>query len=196
MNPELKKFIIKEAKEWLEAILVAAVLAFFIRAFIFEIYKIPTGSMEPTLKIGDRIAVVKFPYGPKIPFTKKHLPAMKEPKIGDIVVFVYPKDPKRDFVKRLVGKGGDKIEIKNGFVLRNGVPLTEPEAFRSISYTNMGPYGQEGMVIEVPKDSYFVLGDNSSSSRDSRYWGFVPKENYIGKVVFRIWPLKRFGKVQ
>ncbi len=196
MRPELKQAIIKEIKEWIEAIVVAAILAFFIRAFIFEVYKIPSGSMEPTLQIGDRIVVIKYPYGPKIPFTKKHLPALKEPKVGDVVVFVYPEDPTRDFVKRLVGKGGDTIEIKNGFVLRNGAPLTEPKAFRSISYRNMGQYGQEGKVVRVPENSYFVLGDNSASSRDSRYWGFVPKENFIGKVVFRIWPLRRWGKVK
>ncbi len=196
MDSNLKQLIIKEIKEWLEAIVVAAILAFFIRAFVFEIYKIPSGSMEPTLQIGDRILVVKYPYGPRIPFSGKHLPAMKEPKIGDVIVFIYPEDPTRNFVKRLVGKGGDTIEIKNGFVLRNGAPLTEPKAFRSISYRNMGQYGQEGQLIKVPKDCYFVLGDNSSSSRDSRYWGFVPKENFIGKAVFRVWPFNRAGKIE
>ncbi len=190
-----KKWIIRELKEWAEAIVIAAILAGLIRTFIFQVYKIPSGSMIPTLQIGDRVIAIKYPYGPRIPFTNIHLPRLKEPKIGDVIVFLYPEDPKKHFVKRLIAKGGDTVKIKDGTVFVNGRPLLGP-VFRNIWYYNMGPYGREGEEIKVPQHCYFVLGDNSISSKDSRYWGFVPEKNLVGKVVFRIWPLNRFGKIK
>ncbi len=178
-------------KEWAESILVAVVLALVIRTFVVQAFKIPSGSMIPTFSIGDRIFVNKFLYGARIPFLGVNLPAVRQPKRGDIVVFISPETPKKDFVKRLIAVGGEMVEIKDGRILINGKVAEEPSSVRSIYYYNSGEYGREGQAIEVPKDSYFVLGDNSGSSRDSRYWGFVPKKNMLGKVIFIYWPLHR-----
>ncbi len=190
-----KEWLLRELKEWAEALVIAAILAAILRTFIFQVYKIPSGSMIPTLKIGDRVIAIKYPYGPRIPFTKIKLPMMREPEIGDIIVFLFPLNPKKHYVKRLIAKGGDTVEIKEGTVFVNGHPLLDGP-FRKITYYNIGPYGKEGEKVVVPKGYYYVLGDNSLSSMDSRYWGFVPKENLVGKVVFRFWPLSRFGRVK
>ncbi len=190
-----KEWLIREIKEWTEAIIIAAVLAILIRTFIFQVYKIPSGSMIPTLRIGDRVIAWKLPYGPRIPFTHIKLPKWKDPKRGDIIVFLYPLDPKKHFVKRLIAKGGETVEIKSGTVFVDGKPLLEGP-FRDITYYNLGPYGEEGKKIKVPPHHYYVLGDNSLYSKDSRYWGFVPEENLVGKVVFRFWPPNRIGKVR
>ncbi len=189
-----KQWIIKEIKEWAEAFVIALILAIIIRSFIFQVYKIPSGSMIPTLKIGDRVIAIKYPYGPKLPFTNVHLPRLKEPQVGDIIVFLYPENPKLHFVKRLIAKGGDVVEISNGTVFVNDVPLLDGP-FRNRTYYNAGPFGGENQKIKVPEGYYYVLGDNSASSRDSRFWGFVPEKNLVGKVVLRIWPLSRFGRV-
>ncbi len=185
----------REVKEWTEAIVVAALLAIVIRTFIFQVYKIPSGSMIPTLMIGDRVIAIKCLYGPIIPFTHIKLPKLKDPNRGDVIVFLYPEDPKKHFVKRLIAKGGETVEIKSGTVFVNGKPLLDGP-FRNITYYNMGPYGQEGKKITVPPHCYYVLGDNSLVSKDSRFWGFVPEKNLVGKVVFRFWPLTRIGRVK
>lgn len=180
-------------REWIEVIAAAFLLAFVIKVFVFELYKIPTGSMIPTLLVGDRIVVVKFIYGPRLPFLNIRLPGFKQPKRGDIVVFVSPEEPKKTFIKRFVASEGEDVEILDGKILVNGKVLNESPAFRKFYYYNRGDFGQEGKVLKVPKDSYFVLGDNSASSKDSRYWGFVPKNYLIGKAVLIIWP---FGRIQ
>lgn len=178
-------------REWTEAIVFAAFLAFFvIRPFIVQAFKIPSGSMRPTLLEGDRILVNKFIYGPKIPFTKLRLPGFTKPRRGDVVVFIYPEDKHKDFIKRLVAVEEDSVQIKNGTIYINDKPL-EGEGFTSRYYYNRGPYGQEDNKITIPKGQYYVLGDNSGSSRDSRYWGFVPKENILGKAFLIYWPLNR-----
>lgn len=187
MNEKVKSQI----REWVESIFIAIVLALFIRAFIIQAFKIPSGSMIPTLEVGDRIFVNKFLYGARMPFTDLRLPAVREPKIGDIIVFVSPEEPKKDFVKRFIAKEGETAEIKNGRILINGKIADGPPPIPSIYYYNRGDYGGEGQKITVPKDSYYVLGDNSGSSRDSRYWGFVPKKNLIGKAILIHWPLHR-----
>ncbi|MFH0855236.1 MAG: signal peptidase I [Candidatus Omnitrophota bacterium] len=178
-------------REWLEAAIFAAFLAFcVIRPFIVQAFKIPTGSMHPTLLEGDLILVNKFIYGAKVPFTKYRLPAVREIRRGDVVVFIYPQDDKKDFIKRMVGLPGDAIEIKSGTVYVNDKPLAEP-VFNQRYYYNRGDFGQEGQRIVVPADSYFVLGDNSGSSKDSRYWGFVPKDNILGQAMVIYWPPQR-----
>jgi len=146
--------------------------------------------MIPTFKVGDRIFVNKFLYGAKVPFTDLNLPAVRQPKRGDIIVFISPETPKKDFVKRLMATAGERVEIRDGKIFINGNQADEP-SIRANYYYNAGDYGKEGRAMEVPKDSYFALGDNSSSSRDSRYWGFVPKKNVLGKVIFIYWPLYR-----
>ncbi|MFA5164431.1 MAG: signal peptidase I [Candidatus Omnitrophota bacterium] len=179
------------ARELAEIIITALLLAFVIKVFVFELYKIPSGSMIPTLLVGDRIVVVKYVYGPRLPFVSIRLPGIREPKIGDIVVFKSPDDPNKSFIKRYIAGGGDTVEIKNGKLLVNGKVVEDPPAFRRVYYYNRGDYGIEGRPITVPKDSYFVLGDNSASSKDSRYWGFVPKNYLIGKAVLVIMPFNR-----
>jgi signal peptidase I len=177
-------------QEWAESLIVAFILAMIIRFFIIEPFKIPTGSMRTTLLEGDIILVNKFIYGAKIPFTKLRLPALRQPKRGDVVVFIYPEDPKKNFIKRLVAAGGETVEIKNGSIYINGAAVKDPQ-FNQRYYYNRGDYGREEQKIMVPEDSYFVLGDNSASSQDSRYWGFVPKENLLGEAILIYWPPKR-----
>jgi len=178
-------------REWIEAAVFAAFLAFcVIRPFIVQAFKIPTGSMRPTLIEGDLILVNKFIYGAKVPFTHLRLPALKEIKRGDVLVFIYPEDSKKDFIKRMVGLPGDIIEIKSGTIYVNDKPLLDP-VFNQRYYYNRGDFARDGQQIVVPEGNYFVLGDNSGSSKDSRYWGFVPKENILGQAMAIYWPPQR-----
>jgi signal peptidase I len=177
-------------REWIESIIIAFILAMVIRTFLVQAFRIPTGSMRTTLLEGDIILVNKFIYGAKIPFTSFRLPALREPKRGDVVVFIYPQDPKKDFIKRLVAVPGEKVQIKNGTLYINGLPLLDP-LFNRTYYYNRGDFGREGQEITVPEKSFFVLGDNSASSQDSRYWGFVPSENLLGEAIVIYWPPQR-----
>jgi len=178
-------------REWIEAAIFAAFLAFcIIRPFIVQAFKIPTGSMRPTLLEGDLILVSKFIYGAKVPFTHFRLPAVRDIKRGDVVVFIYPEDDKKDFIKRMVGLPGDIVEIKSGTIYINDLPLLDP-IFNQRYYYNRGEFCKENQKITVPAGNYFVLGDNSGSSKDSRYWGFVPKDNILGEAVVIYWPPQR-----
>ncbi len=180
-----------EWQEWLEAAVFAALIAYFIvRPFVVQAYKIPTGSMRPTLLEGDIILVNKFIYGARLPFTNLYLPKVRSPQRGDVVVFVYPENPKKDFIKRLIATEGEAVQIKDGTIYINDKPLLDP-LFSQRYYYNQGDFGQENKKIIVPKDNYFVLGDNSASSQDSRYWGFVPKKNMLGKAMLIYWPPNR-----
>ena len=187
----IKEKIKSEIKEWTESIIIALVLALLIRTFIVQAFKIPSGSMIPTFEIGDRIFVNKFIYGSRLPFTDIRLPVLRQPQRGDIIVFISPEMPKKDFIKRLIAVEGETVEIKNGNICINGKEIEGPVSVRSNYYYNRGDYGKEGAAITVPKDCYFALGDNSANSRDSRYWGFVPKQNIIGKAMCIYWPLQR-----
>jgi len=177
-------------REWIESIVIAFLLAMVIRTFVVQAFKIPTGSMRMTLLEGDIILVNKFIYGAKVPFTGLRTPSLKQPKRGDVVVFIYPQDTKKDFIKRLVARPGETVEIRNGTIYVNDAPLLEP-VFNRTYYYNRGEFGKEGEKITVPKDSYFVLGDNSASSQDSRYWGFVPAKNILGEAMVVYWPPQR-----
>jgi signal peptidase I len=177
-------------REWAESIVIAFILAMIIRAFIVQAFKIPTGSMRSTLLEGDLILVNKLIYGARVPFTDIRLPALRQPRRGDVIVFIYPEDRKKDFIKRLVALPGEKVEIKNGTIYINGTALSNPN-FSLRFYYNRGDFAKEGQGIVVPDDSFFVLGDNSASSKDSRYWGFVPKKNILGKAILIYWPLNR-----
>jgi signal peptidase I len=172
-------------KNWGEPFVVAAILAILIRTFLLGPYKIPTGSMRMTFLEGDKIFVDKVSY------------RFRPPRRGDIIVFKYPMDPKKDFVKRLVGMPGDRIEIKKGKLIVNDTPL-EIAPFSEHYYYNRNDweYGKEGQVIDVPAGHYFALGDNSAASSDSRNWGFVPAKNLVGKAFFIWWPLNRVKLVQ
>jgi signal peptidase I len=166
-------------KENLESLLWAAAFALAIRTFIIAPFKIPSGSMRMTLVEGDRILVNKFIYH------------FREPRRGDIIVFRFPSEPKRPFIKRLVGLGGDEVEIREGAVLVNGQPLAGYGGFETRSYVNQGQLGGFGQVVHVPPGEVYVLGDNSASSHDSRFWGFVPRRFLIGQAVWIFWPPKR-----
>jgi signal peptidase I len=190
-----KERVKSQVREWTESIIIAVILAMVIRTFVVQAFKIPSGSMIPTFQVGDRIFVNKFLYGAKVPLTNFNLPAVREPKRGDIIVFISPESPGKDFVKRLIAKGGERVEIKDGRIFVDGKPAEVP-SIKSVYYYNAGDYGKEGQALEVPKGSYFVLGDNSASSRDSRYWGFVPKKNLLGKVIFIYWPLHRMKAIK
>ncbi len=177
-----KKFWRTFWKNWGEPLLVAGIFALLIRTFLFAPYKIPTGSMIPALLVGDKIFVDKLSY------------RFDPPKRGDIVVFKYPLDPKKDFVKRLIGMPGERIEIRGGVAIVNGRPLTEAP-FSNITYYNVDrddwKYGHTGQVFEVPDNYYFVLGDNSANSSDGRFWGFVPQRNVLGRARLVWWPPNR-----
>jgi len=175
----LDERIKREIWEWVEAFAIAFIIAMVLRTFVVQAFKIPSGSMRPTLVEGDRIFANKFIY------------RFNDPKRGDIVIFKYPEDPKKDFVKRLVGLPGDIVEIKDGRLVVNGGVLDEPSVFRENRYYNKGEYGEPGRAIEVPEGSYYMLGDNSMNSRDSRYWGFVKRKMILGRAIVIWWPPSR-----
>jgi signal peptidase I len=177
-------------REWTESIIIAFILAMIIRTFLVQAFRIPTGSMRTTLLENDIILVNKFIYGARVPFLNLRLPKVRDPKRGDVIVFIYPNDSKKDFIKRLVGLEGETVEIKNGTIYIDGKPLLEPP-FGNRYYYNDGQFSQEGYKVTIPKDCYFVLGDNSRHSQDSRYWGFVPRKNVLGMAILIYWPPQR-----
>jgi signal peptidase I len=179
-----KEVIKREAKEWAQSIAIALVLTLIIRTYVVQAFKIPSGSMRPTLMEGDKLFVNKFIY------------RFKPIQRGDIIVFKYPGEPKKDFIKRLVAFGGETVELRDGKILVDGEVLEDAQTFGKFYYYNHDPFGGPHEKIRVPEDSYYVLGDNSANSTDSRFWGFVPKKNIIGKAIFRWWPLNRMGKLE
>lgn len=179
-------------REYGEAILIAVLLALVIRTLVVQAFTIPSGSMMDTLLVGDYILVNKFLYGPEVPFTDWRLPGLRPPARGDIIVFRYPQDESRDFIKRIVGTPGDVIQVRGHQVYVNGQLLPEPYVKPgSASAAHAGPgycgyaYGCEPTV--VPPGSYFVMGDNRDNSQDSRYWGFVRREKIKGKAFLIYW---------
>jgi signal peptidase I len=176
-------------REYIEAILLAIVIAFFIRTFVIQAYKIPSGSMKPTLQIGDHILVTKFNYGVKLPLIRSTLIPIGKPTRGDIVVFIYPEDRSKDFIKRLIGLPGDTIEIRDKKILLNGLPWSDAHGVYVDNLMipgNVQPRDNFGPVT-VPPDSIFVMGDNRDESYDSRFWGFVPMKEVLGKALIIYW---------
>jgi len=177
-------------REYGEAIVVAVLLALVIRAFVVQAFTIPSGSMMDTLLVGDYILVNKFLYGPEIPFTDAHLPGLRSPSRGDIIVFKYPNDETRDFIKRIIAVGGETVQIKDNRAYVDGKALDEPYVRPgSVSATPAGHcgylYGCDPIV--VPPGAFFVMGDNRDNSQDSRYWGFVKAEKIRGKAFLIYW---------
>jgi len=176
-------------REYVEAILIAIMLALFIRSFIVQAFKIPSGSMLPTLQIGDHLLVNKFIYGVKIPMTGKVLIPWKSPEHDDIVVFRFPKDRSIDYIKRVVGIAGDTVEVKNKQLFINGEPISNPHAHfteKNIMKASAGPRDTMGPV-KVPDGHIFVMGDNRDNSYDSRFWGFVPLRDVLGEAFILYW---------
>ncbi|MBM4338100.1 MAG: signal peptidase I [Deltaproteobacteria bacterium] len=182
-----KKFF----KEYIEPIVIAVLIALFIRTFIIQAFKIPSSSMEPTLQVGDHILVSKFIYGTKIPFTNIKLLELKTPKRGDTIVFIYPKDRSKDFIKRVIGIGGDRVDIEGDKVYINGKPMEDPWGYYDMKNEwrrKLGPVGPFEHVV-VPKDHLYVLGDNRDNSQDSRFWEFVHINEVKGKafIIYFSW---------
>jgi signal peptidase I len=178
-----------KTREYVESILWAVVLALIIRTCIVQSFKIPSGSMEDTLVIGDCLLVNKFIYGIRVPFSDLRLPGFRVPQRGDVVVFKYPEDRSKDFIKRLIGVPGDEIQVRDKRVYVNGTPYQNPHEVhkdRQVLPRELAPRDNFGPV-RVPADSYFVMGDNRDNSYDSRFWGFVPKTDVLGKAFIKYW---------
>jgi signal peptidase I len=183
------------AREYIEAIVIALVLALFIRTFIVQAFKIPSGSMLQTLLIGDHILVSKFIYGIKNPFTDSMLIPIKSPKRGDIAVFKYPKDPKLDYIKRVIATAGDTVEIKDKKIFINGAVVEDAHGEftdKTILSASDGPRDNFGPVT-VPDEHIFVMGDNRDNSFDGRFWGFVDLKAVRGKafIIYWSWDVKK-----
>jgi len=180
-------------REYAEAIGIAILIAFFIRSFVVQAFKIPSGSMKPTLLIGDHILVNRFIYGIKIPYFRKTVLPVGDPKRGDVVVFIYPEDRSKDFIKRVVGIGGDTIEIRNKKIYLNSLPDNDTHGVYTDDFIIPGsiqPRDNFGPVT-VPRGSIFVMGDNRDQSYDSRFWGFVDLKDVLGKAFIIYWSWDR-----
>jgi len=174
-------------REYAEAAAIAILLALFIRAFVVQAFKIPSGSMEPTLLVGDHILVNKFIYGVKLPYLQTTVIPISNPERGDIIVFIYPEDKSKDFIKRVIGTPGDRLQMQDKKILINGRPFDDKYGYYDERAGN--PSRSFGPIV-VPKDHYFVMGDNRDHSMDSRFWGFVPSEAIKGKafIIYWSWP--------
>ena len=195
-------------REWLESLLVVAIIAILVRSFIVAPFKIPSSSMVPTLEVGDYIFVLRYPYGLRLPYTDLQFFA-HPPKRGDVAVFDYPEDRSKDYIKRIIGLPGDMIEYRDNKLSINGkeMPLTlearrtyflaSGEADVSMRYSEQlfdvkHPVLRKEETIrdgawKVPADMFFVLGDNRNNSRDSRFWGFVPQSFLVGHAAIVWW---------
>ncbi|MDI6785475.1 MAG: signal peptidase I [bacterium] len=188
-----KKFRKSKIYEYSEVIIVAVVLALIIRTFVVQAYKIPSSSMVPTLQVGDHLFVSKFIYGTKIPFIDKIIWKFSKPKRKDIIVFKCPRDLDKDFIKRVIGLPGDKVMIKQKIVYINDKPIDEPYTIKApplpMAMYSIRDNWEEPII--VPKNNYFVLGDNRDSSYDSRFWEYLKKDLIKGKALCIYWPPNR-----
>ncbi len=180
-----------QAREYFESIVVAVVLALFARTFIIEAFKIPTGSMENNLLVGDHLLVNKFTVGPTLTDLEDTLLPIDEIERGDILVFKYPEEPERDFIKRVIGLPGETVELRNKTVYIDGEPIDEPYVRFLIPPREYPEQGTDAFdlrfnygPVTVPQGEYFMMGDNRDNSEDSRYWGFMPREYVKGKALF------------
>jgi signal peptidase I len=190
--PDFKKSTVRE---YFESIIIAVILALFIRTFVVQAFKIPTGSMENNLLIGDHLLVNKFVFGSSRSAIEKRLLPETDVKRGDVIVFKYPEEPDRDFIKRVIGLPGETLLVKDKRVYVNGKQLDEPyvhylqpppepsEVHEVTSFDVREQYGP----VTIPEDHYFMMGDNRDNSQDSRYWGFLPRSYIKGKAVIVYW---------
>lgn len=189
-------------REYVEAFGTAILLALFIRTFLFQAFKIPSGSMLPTLEIGDHLLVNKFLYGIRIPFVGKRVMQVFQPEHDDVIVFVYPEDRSKDYIKRVKALPGETIEVRNKVVYVDGKKIEDPHAYYArgvgrgpaLNGDNFGPF-------TVPEGQVFVMGDNRDHSYDSRFWGTVPIDDILGKAFILYWSWDseafrpRFGRI-
>ena len=181
-------------REYFESICIAVILALFVRTFVVQAFKIPTGSMEENLLVGDHLLVNKFVFGPTASSIEQALLPVADIRRGDVVVFKYPEDPGRDFIKRVIGLPGETLEVRNKQVLVNGEALAEPYTH----FLDTGPAGGPSEFtavdvrehfgpVSIPAGHYFVMGDNRDNSQDSRYWGFLPRDYIKGRALVIYW---------
>jgi signal peptidase I len=182
-------------REYFESIVIAVILALFIRTFVVQAFKIPTGSMENNLLIGDHLLVNKLIFGPTVSRLERALMPVGRIKRGDVIVFKYPEEPERDFIKRVIGLPGESLEVREKKVYINGRPLDEPyvhflepaaASSEQAEVTSFDVRERYGPVI-VPADQYFMMGDNRDNSQDSRYWGFLSRDLVKGKALVIYW---------
>jgi signal peptidase I len=179
-------------REYFESIVVAVILALFIRTFVVQAFKIPTGSMEPNLLVGDHLLVNKFVFAPTTTGLERALLPMRPIVRGDVVVFKFPEDPERDFIKRIVGLPGESIEVRGAQVLVNGTAIAQPFAHFLLPHdpnapVNDGDPRERYGPVTVPAGHYFAMGDNRDNSQDSRYWGFLPSHYVKGRALMIYW---------
>jgi signal peptidase I len=179
-------------REYFESIVIAVILALFVRTWVVQAFKIPTGSMENNLLIGDHLLVNKFVFGPTATALDRAILPVREIRRRDIVVFKYPDEPERDFIKRVIGLPGDTVELRAKQIYINGQGLEEPY----VHYLSPASTGGEVTSVDVrerygpvtvPPEQYFVMGDNRDNSQDSRYWGFLPRAYVKGKALMIYW---------
>jgi len=194
-RPDPRAFRKSTAREYFESIVIAVILALFIRTFVVQAFKIPTGSMENNLLIGDHLLVNKFVFGPSETRLERAILPMGTIKRGDVIVFKYPEEPDRDYIKRVIGLPGETLEMRAKKIYINGVPLDEPyvhfleppstetDVHEVTSIDVRERYGP----VTVPPNQYFVMGDNRDNSQDSRYWGFLQRDYIKGKALVIYW---------
>jgi signal peptidase I len=179
-------------REYFESIVIAVILALFIRTWVVQAFKIPTGSMEHNLLIGDHLLVNKFAFGPTVSGLERALLPISEIRRGDVVVFKYPEDPERDFIKRVIGLPGETLEVREKRVYVDGVAVDEPYVHflqppgsrpEFAVFDVRDRYGP----VTIPDGQFFVMGDNRDNSQDSRYWGFLPADYIKGRALVIYW---------
>ena len=182
----MKKSVVRE---YFESLVIAVALALFVRTFVFQAFKIPTGSMEPNLLVGDHLIVNKMIFSPAATGLERAVLPRRDIRRGEIVVFKFPKDPTRDFIKRVIGLPGDQLELRRKKVHVNGRSIDEPYAHFLVPLSPEGgrradDLREEYGPVTVPANQYFVMGDNRDNSEDSRFWGFLPASYVKGKALF------------
>ena len=179
------------AREYFESIVVAVILALFIRTFVVQAFKIPTGSMEPNLLVGDHLLVNKFAFAPTATSAERLLLPMRAIRRSDVVVFKFPEEPERDFIKRVIGLPGETLELRSRQIHINGRPIDEPYAHYLFPQEQDSDHGfdvrERYGPVTVPDKHYFMMGDNRDNSQDSRYWGFLPEHYVKGRALTIYW---------
>jgi signal peptidase I len=179
-------------REYFESIVIAVILAIFVRTWVVQAFKIPTGSMENNLLIGDHLLVNKFVFGPTVSGLERAVLPIRDVRRGDVVVFKYPDEPERDFIKRVIGLPGETLELRNKKVYIDGKPLDEPyvhflEAASEAQEVTASDVRERYPPVRVPDGHYFMMGDNRDNSQDSRYWGFLPRHYMKGRASMIYW---------
>jgi len=196
-SPVVVSFRKSTFREYFESIVIAVILALFIRTWVVQAFKIPTGSMENALLVGDHLLVNKFVFAPTVVDTEQVVLPNGDVERGDIVVFKFPLDPQRDFIKRVIGLPGERLEVRDKRIYIDDIPLEEP--YLPIHMTNLAPgaYSVNGRdnhgPIAIPEGHYFVMGDNRDNSEDSRFWGVLPHDHIKGKAVVVYWSYDAMG---